>query len=179
MREGERGMRTVRPISSRTSRVAGCAGGPGEVACADTRSAPSRRKASNRAAGRGTKMKLRRCTNLPDESPREQTTKKPHENWGWRAGVLSREEHATSSAWEGSLANGITADHSGGTTADFHGTSPLPEPASCENSLRREAGSVNEMEESFCAQISDFSSWACAFQLERASLPGSLPGGRV
>src|SRR5271157_6422627 len=75
--------------------------------------------------------------------PRDHTIKKPHENWGWRAGVLSREEHATSSAWEGSLANGIAADHSGGTTADSHGTSPLPEPASCKNSLRREGRSVN------------------------------------
>src|SRR5208337_1839327 len=79
--------------------------------------------------------------------------KKPHENWGWRAGVLSREEHATSSAWEGSLANGIAADHSGGTTADSHGTSPLPEPASCKNSLRCDGGSVNEMEKFVMGQF--------------------------
>ncbi len=38
----------------------------------------------------------------------------------------SREGHATSAAWEGSLADGDEADHSGGTAADLHGTSPLP-----------------------------------------------------
>ena len=117
-------------------------------------------------------MELTRCTNLPDESPREQTTKKPHENWGWRAGVLSREEHATSSAWEGSLANGIVADHSGGTAADFHGTSPLPEPASCKNSLRREAGSVNETREMEMDQslVAALMNPVVCFQVARSSI---------
>jgi len=47
-------------------------------------------------------------------------------------GVPSREERATICGWEGSLAFGNFADHSGGTAADFHGSSPLPELANCE-----------------------------------------------
>ncbi len=52
---------------------------------------------------------------------------KPHENPGALfVGGLSREGHATSATWEGSLADGGEADHSGGTAADLNGTSPLP-----------------------------------------------------
>jgi hypothetical protein len=39
--------------------------------------------------------------------------------------------------------NGVEADHSGGTAADFHGTSPLLKPANYEFSVRRAYQRVN------------------------------------
>jgi hypothetical protein len=40
-------------------------------------------------------------------------------------------------AREGDLALGDEAEHSGGTAAELHGTSPLPWPAGCPNQFTR------------------------------------------
>jgi hypothetical protein len=45
--------------------------------------------------------------------------------WG-SGGALSREKRSLSAAWEGSLAYGLSADHSGGTAADSHGLPRFP-----------------------------------------------------
>src|SRR6516162_3992704 len=57
--------------------------------------------------------------------------KSRQENRDRTGGVLSREVGPTTAAREGNLAFGISTDHSGGTAAELHGTSPLPWPAEC------------------------------------------------
>jgi len=53
-------------------------------------------------------------------------TKKPHEtSWGeWQTLFLAKS--TASAAWEGGLAYGFSADHSGGTAADSHGLPRFP-----------------------------------------------------
>src|SRR5437879_7527856 len=52
--------------------------------------------------------------------------KKPHETpWGLEQRSFSRRARP-SAAWEGCLADGFSADHSGGTAADSHGLPRFP-----------------------------------------------------
>src|SRR5215469_15932365 len=81
---------------------------------------------------------------LPHEAPltrvrlRDWCNKKSRqENRDRAGGVLSREVGPTTAAREGNLAFGISTDHSGGTAAELHGTSPLPWPAECLHEFTR------------------------------------------
>ena len=102
--------------------------------------------------------------------------KSRQENRDRAGGALSREVAPTTAAREGNLAFGISTDHSGGTAAELHGTSPLPWPAECLFeftwlTLR-------------CQRAADFlangsSSWVSVFRPTHAGLPASLRGDRA
>src|SRR6266852_2676620 len=120
------GMRTVRPTSSVTSRKAGDAGELEVALCARVNAAQDSKAAI------ATKTVLRRregansFTNLPLTKNLTLPTKKPHETpWGFRHRSFSRRARPRA-AWEGGLAYGFSADHSGGTAADSHGLPRCP-----------------------------------------------------
>jgi len=73
----------------------------------------------------------------------------------------------------------MIADYSGGTAADLHGTSALPEPANCRLSVRCVPQGVNEANAAVQQKLSDFSSLVYAFRPAPAGLPGNLPGDKA
>src|SRR6266852_6586050 len=120
------GMRTVRPVSSVTSRKTGDADEiegalwARDSAAQDIRAAIAAKTALRRR-GRASSF-----TNLPWPGNFTPPTKKPRETpWGFRHRSFSRRAWP-SAAWEGGLAYGFSADHSGGTAADSHGLPRCP-----------------------------------------------------
>ena len=102
--------------------------------------------------------------------------KSRQENRDRAGGVLSREVGPTTAAREGNLAFGISTDHSGGTAAELHGTSPLPWPAEC---LFEFTWLTLGCQRAHIFPANGSSSWVSVFRPMHAGLPASLPGDRV
>src|SRR5208283_4849323 len=180
IRTGEMGMRTLRLISSTTSRVAGGEDGRGELACAETPSVATQKKRSTSAAGRDMKMQVMRCTNLPRREFRENEQQKSPTRIGAGAPVFSLAKNTQP------LELGRVAWLTAYLPITVAGPRPictaLPHFPSLQvvNSVYGAMAEVSmEVERFPRKEISGFSSWACAFQPARASLPGNLPGGTV
>jgi len=112
--------------------------------------------------------------------PRMMPNKKAPRDGASASGVLSREGYAAIPAWEGSLAHSTSADYSGGTAADLHGTSPLPCPVemSIQCTVRLEGCQWNQGY--FPGRkISDSSNSVFVSPPARANLPENLPGDTV
>src|SRR5208283_4990451 len=180
IRTGEMGMRTLRLISSTTSRVAGGEDGRGELACAETPSVATQKKRSTSAAGRDMKMQVMRCTNLPRREFRENEQQKSPTRIGAGVPAFSLAKNTQPLqlgrvAWLTALLPITVAGPRPICTALPH----FPNLQVVNSVYGVRAGVSMEVKKFPCGEISGFSSWVCAFPLGRASLPGNLPGGRA
>ena len=115
----------MRPASSVTSRKTGGAAGMEEPLCAEVVAAHDNRVAIAPQSAIRNRLEANSFKNFTGRGV-SLARKKPHEtSWGFRHRSFSRRAWP-SAAWEGGLAYGSLADHSGGTAADSHGLPRFP-----------------------------------------------------